>query len=40
VVQEFRSCTGLGVHGSTVILGFCRASRLVQEYMGPGVVQG
>ncbi|KAH0946224.1 hypothetical protein HN011_004267 [Eciton burchellii] len=39
VVQGFRRSTGLGIQGSTVLLGYCRASRVVQEYTGKGVVQ-
>jgi hypothetical protein len=40
VVQGFRSSTGLGIQGSTVVLGYCRASRVIQQYTGTGVVLG
>jgi len=36
VLQGFRNSIGLGVQGSTVVLGYCRATRVVQEYTGPG----
>jgi len=39
VVQGLRSCSGLRIQGITVVLGYFRASRLVQGYTGTGVVQ-
>jgi len=32
VVHGFRSSTGLRIQGNTVVQGYCRASRVVQEY--------